>query len=103
LSALNWLDRSFLSLKLLGRRDAVGGGSVCAKTQRGNHKKRNIRSTLNCFGKGIDFSYNSSSAFKRFFVNLAFDINPKFVLLFKNLLFSYKSSFRSKYTLAGDV
>jgi hypothetical protein len=54
-------------LKLLGRRDAVGGGPVCAKTQRGNHKKRNIRSTLNCFGKGIDLSHNSSSAFKRFF------------------------------------
>jgi hypothetical protein len=53
-------------LKLLGRRDAVGGGPVCAKTQRGNHKKRNIRSTLNCFGKGIDFSHNREPRIKAF-------------------------------------
>ena len=80
-SALNELEMIFFSLRRLGSSEPVGGGLACAKTKRGKHKNRNIRSTLNCFGKGIDFENNSCLGFKRFFVNLALNITPKSVQL----------------------
>lgn len=82
-SALNELEMIFFSLSGLGSGEPVGGGLACAKTKRGKQKNRNIRSTLNCFSKGIDFENNSCLGFKRFFVNLALNITPKSVLLFK--------------------
>lgn len=81
--ALDELRVIFFSLMRLGSCGPVGGGLACAKTNRGKHKKRNIRSTLNCFSKGIDFENNSCLGSKRFFVNLALNITPKSVLLFK--------------------
>jgi hypothetical protein len=85
-SALNELGVIFFSLRLLGSSEPIGGGLACAKTKSGKHKNRTIRSTLNCFSKGIDFENNSYLGFKRFFVYLALNIIPKSVLLLKNLL-----------------
>ena len=85
--ALDELGVIFFSLMRLGSCGPVGGGLACAKTKRGKHKKRNIRSTLNCFSKGIDFENNCSLGFKRFFVNLALSVTPKpplpFLLYFR--------------------
>ena len=85
--ALDELGVIFFSLMRLGSCGPVGGGLACAKTKRGKHKKRNIRSTLNCFSKGIDFENNSCLGFKRFFVNLTLSVTPKpplpFLLYFR--------------------
>ena len=66
-SALNELEMIFFSLSGLGSGEPVGGGLACAKTKRGKHKNRNIRSTLNCFGKGIDFSNSRGKPIKAYF------------------------------------
>jgi hypothetical protein len=58
---------------------------ACAKTKRGKQKNRNIRSTLNCFSKGIDFENNSCLGSKRFFVNLALNKTTS-LFFFLNLL-----------------
>jgi len=65
-SGLNWLGVLIGFLIRLSGDEAVGEGVDCAKTQSGKHKKRNIRSTLKRFVKGIDFENNSYLAFKRF-------------------------------------
>ena len=54
-TALNESGVIFLSSKLLGSKELLVGSLACAKTKRGKHKKRNIRSTFNRFSKGIDF------------------------------------------------